>query len=59
MKALTTGKNPPIDLVDLYLCKLYACRPSELDGEDAARLTRHMAVDDMIQKYNRHRQKKY
>lgn len=40
---LQTG-DPPWPLVEVYLCRLYRCTPSQLDQEDWLRAAEHLAV---------------
>lgn len=41
---LRVGSQPP-EYTELLLCRdVYRCLPSELDGEDYARIQRHIAM---------------
>lgn len=39
------------DYAEMYLCKMYHCRPSELDEEDYHKLQRHLAIQSGIDSY--------
>lgn len=39
------------DYVDMKLCEMYHCLPSQLDGEDYHRTQRHAAIKGAIETY--------
>jgi len=39
------------DVNEITLCERYHCLPSELDGEDAERIRRHLTISQVIQEW--------